>query len=85
LIWGGFGEVWLFILENFLLGKPMKNYFRDLWIDESGVASVEYALIAAAAAAVVGVAGATFYTKLQTAFEAIDLTTDGSDGSGASG
>lgn len=63
----------------------MKNYLKELWINESGVTSVEYALMAAAAAAVVGVAGSAFYSKLQTAFEAIDLTTDGSDSSGSSG
>lgn len=62
--------------------KKMKKRLKHLWQNESGVTSVEYALLAAAAAAVVGVAGTAFYTKLQTAFEAIDLSTDGSGGSG---
>ncbi|WP_373085691.1 Flp family type IVb pilin [Sneathiella sp.] len=55
----------------------MKNIIKNLWADESGVTAVEYALMAAAAAAVVGVAGTAFYTKLQTAFENIDLTGGG--------
>ncbi|MEX1035655.1 MAG: Flp family type IVb pilin [Sneathiella sp.] len=49
----------------------------ELWNDETGVTAVEYALMAAAAAAVVGVAGTAFYTNLQTAFNAINLTGTG--------
>jgi len=60
----------------------MKKLFTRLWSDEGGVTAVEYALMAAAAAAIVGVAGTAFYTKLQTAFESIDLT-GGSGGSGS--
>ncbi len=56
----------------------MRKILTDLWNDETGVAAVEYALMAAAAAAVVGVAGTAFYTKLQTAFNAIDLSGSGS-------
>ncbi|MCC3305771.1 Flp family type IVb pilin [Sneathiella sp. HT1-7] len=59
----------------------MKKILSDLIRDESGVTAVEYALMAAAAAAVVGVAGSAFYTKIQTAFNAIDLS--GSSGSGS--
>ena len=55
----------------------MTKLLQNLWADESGVTAVEYALMAAAAAAVVGVAGTAFYTKLQTAFENIDLTGSG--------
>ncbi len=55
----------------------MKILLSKLINDESGVTAVEYALMAAAAAAVVGVAGAAFYTKLETAFNAIDLTGSG--------
>ncbi|WP_334127866.1 Flp family type IVb pilin [Sneathiella sp.] len=58
---------------------------KDILRDESGVTAVEYALMAAAAAAVVGVAGAAFYTKLETAFNAIDLTGSGSGSGGGSG
>tara|TARA_R100000005_G_scaffold96507_1_gene83989 strand:+ start:3982 stop:4164 length:183 start_codon:yes stop_codon:yes gene_type:complete len=54
----------------------MKTLLGRLINDESGVTAVEYALMAAAAA-VVGVAGAAFYTKLETAFNAIDLTGSG--------
>tara|TARA_R100001163_G_C5025622_1_gene167259 strand:+ start:812 stop:997 length:186 start_codon:yes stop_codon:yes gene_type:complete len=56
----------------------MRKILTDLWTDETGVTAVEYALMAAAAAAVVGVAGTAFYTKLQTAFNAIDLSGSGS-------
>lgn len=62
----------------------MKNFLGKLLKDESGVTAVEYALMAAAAAAVVGVAGTAFYTKLQTAFNNIDLSGSGSGGSGGS-
>ncbi|TNE42795.1 MAG: Flp family type IVb pilin [Alphaproteobacteria bacterium] len=55
----------------------MKELFSRLISDESGITAVEYALMAAAAAAAVGVAGSAFYTKLQTAFENIDLTGNG--------
>ena len=55
----------------------MRKILTDLWNDETGVTAVEYALMAAAAAAVVGAAGTTFYTKLQTAFNAIDLSGSG--------
>ncbi|MFC4273295.1 Flp family type IVb pilin [Sneathiella chungangensis] len=59
----------------------MKSILQRLISDESGVTAVEYALMAAAAAAVVGVAGTAFYTKLQTAFNAIDLSGSGGGGS----
>lgn len=43
--------------------------------NESGVTSVEYALLAAAAAAgVFTVAGSSFYTKISTTLENITLT-----------
>ncbi|MZR31816.1 Flp family type IVb pilin [Sneathiella litorea] len=58
----------------------MKKSLTKLFRDESGVTAVEYALMAAAAAAVVGVAGTAFYTKLQTAFNDIDITGSGSSG-----
>ena len=58
----------------------MKQILTNLLEDESGVTAVEYALMAAAAAAVVGVAGTAFYTKLQTAFNDIDLSGSGSGG-----
>ena len=60
----------------------MKKFLSELLKDESGVTAVEYALMAAAAAAVVGVAGTAFYTKLQTTFNDIDLS--GSGGGGGS-
>lgn len=63
----------------------MKKLLIHLWQSESGVTSVEYALLAAAAAAVVGVAGAAFYTKLQAALEAIDLGTPAVSVPGGSG
>ncbi|MEH6475796.1 MAG: Flp family type IVb pilin [Sneathiella sp.] len=63
----------------------MRKLIERLWQNESGVTSVEYALLAAAAAAIVGVAGTAFYTKLQTAFDAINLSTDDASGSGGSG
>ncbi|MCF8467486.1 MAG: Flp family type IVb pilin [Sneathiella sp.] len=56
----------------------MTKLLQNLWADESGVTAVEYALMAAAAAAVVGVAGTAFYTKLQTALTSINLTGSGS-------
>jgi Flp pilus assembly pilin Flp len=59
----------------------MTHILTKLMKDESGVTAVEYALMAAAAAAVVGVAGTAFYTKLQTAFNEIDLSGGGSGGS----
>ncbi|MDF2367181.1 Flp family type IVb pilin [Sneathiella sp.] len=55
----------------------MRKILSNLLKDESGVTAVEYALMAAAAAAVVGVAGTAFYTKLQTAFNDIDLSGSG--------
>lgn len=55
----------------------MKKLLEKLLSDESGVTSVEYALMAAAAAAVVGVAGTAFYTRLETAFQNIDLGDSG--------
>lgn len=39
--------------------------------DESGVTSVEYALLAASAAAVFTVAGTSFYTKISTVLDGI--------------
>jgi len=49
---------------------------------ESGVTSVEYALLAAAASAVVGVAGSTFYGRVSDAFAAITIG-GGSSGGGS--
>lgn len=54
----------------------MRKLFRDLIEDESGVTSVEYALLAAAAAAVVGAAGTAFYDRLEAAFHDIELNLD---------
>ncbi len=64
----------------------MWNLLQDLAEDESGVTSVEYALLAAAAATIIGLAGTAYYGKLQTAFESISLsgTTTTSTGSGSS-
>jgi len=58
----------------------LSKILRKLINDESGVTAVEYALMAAAAAAVVGVAGTTFYGKIQTAFNSIDLSGSGDTG-----
>ncbi|MCR9213936.1 MAG: Flp family type IVb pilin [Proteobacteria bacterium] len=67
----------------------MLKRIKDLIEDESGVTSVEYALLAAAAATVVGVAGTEFYERLQTAFENVSLsgtaTSSGSSSTGSSG
>lgn len=51
----------------------MENYFsiKSFLQDESGVTSVEYALLAAAAAGVFTVAGTSFYTKISTALEGV--------------
>ncbi len=62
----------------------MKKFFKKFCDCESGVTSVEYALLAAAASAVVGVAGSTFYGRVSDAFAAITLG-GSSGGSGNSG
>ena len=59
----------------------MIKFIRKFCECESGVTSVEYALLAAAASAVVGVAGSTFYGRVSDAFAAITLG-GGSGGSG---
>ncbi|USG63033.1 Flp family type IVb pilin [Sneathiella marina] len=63
----------------------MRNKLEDFWQNESGVTSVEYALLAAAAAAVIGVAGSNFYTSVQTAFQGISLTDGANAGPDPSG
>ncbi len=60
----------------------MKKLIGKFMSDESGVTSVEYALLAVAATTVVGVAGSGFYGTIKTTLEGIDLTsgTGGSAG-----
>ncbi|MBL4666240.1 MAG: Flp family type IVb pilin [Sneathiella sp.] len=52
----------------------MMDFIRKFSGDESGVTSVEYALLAAAAAGAVLIAGENFYAKVNTALQAIDLS-----------
>ena len=49
----------------------MDIFLKSFLADESGVTSVEYALLAAAAATVFTVAGANFYSKISTALDGI--------------
>jgi Flp pilus assembly pilin Flp len=51
----------------------MIKFMEGFLQDESGVTSVEYALLAAAAAGVFTVAGSSFYTKISDALEGINL------------
>ncbi|MEH6402691.1 MAG: Flp family type IVb pilin [Sneathiella sp.] len=52
----------------------MIRFLNNVWENESGVTSVEYALLAAAAAVVLSVAGGNFYTKVSGAFDDISLS-----------
>ncbi len=56
----------------------MVKFFIEFMRDEDGVTSVEYALLAAAAAGVFTVAGSNFYTKISDALEGINLGTTSS-------
>ncbi len=49
----------------------MYIFIESFLRDESGVTSVEYALLAASAAAVFTVAGANFYSKISTALDGV--------------
>ncbi len=60
----------------------MVKFVKKFCDCESGVTSVEYALLAAAASAVVGAAGTTFYTRVSDAFSAITLGGGSGGGSG---
>ncbi|OUR80192.1 hypothetical protein A9Q83_01835 [Alphaproteobacteria bacterium 46_93_T64] len=62
----------------------MIGLMKKFYDDESGVTSVEYALLAAAAAGAVLAAGETFYAKVSTALQDIDLGTTSSTGGGSS-
>lgn len=52
----------------------MKKNLQNIIGDESGVTSVEYALLAASAAAAVGVAGNAFYAQVSDALSQIVLS-----------
>ncbi|MFT6557319.1 Flp family type IVb pilin [Sneathiella sp.] len=58
------------------------NFIKNFYKCESGVTSVEYALLAAAAAAVVGTAGSAFYGRVSEAMGNIQF--GGGAGGGAS-
>ncbi len=58
----------------------MVQFVQNFLSNESGVTSVEYALLAAAASTVVGTAGAAFYGKVNTALQNIVLTPGVDDG-----
>jgi|GEM_PF-2683884 len=51
----------------------MVRFLTGLWENESGVTSVEYALLAAAAAVVLTLAGGSFYGKVSGALNNISL------------
>ena len=55
----------------------MKKFVMNFVKNESGVTSVEYALLAAAAAGVFTVAGANFYEKINGALNDILPTSSG--------
>ena len=57
----------------------MRNFISNFLRDDSGVTAVEYALLAAAAAAVFTAAGSSFYTKINGALVGISLSGE-SDG-----
>ncbi len=65
----------------------MIQFFQNFLSDESGVTSVEYALLAAAASTTVGLAGTAFYGKINTALQAIVLSggTEGDQVGGGNG
>jgi len=52
----------------------MTRFLKKFLCDESGVTSVEYALLAAAASVVVGAAGTAFYGRVSLAFAGISLS-----------
>lgn len=57
----------------------MSQFFNNFWKNESGVTSVEYALLAASAAVVLSVAGGSIYSKVSTAFNNISFSGDAVD------
>lgn len=61
----------------------MISFVEKFLCDESGVTSVEYALLAAAASVVVGVAGTAFYGRVSGAFAAISLSEDAGSSTGS--
>ena len=60
----------------------MMEILKELWRDESGATTVEYALIAGfmAAAIVVGIVNTGLYKKIQNLFKAININTGKAQG-----
>ncbi len=54
----------------------MRSLISNFLSGENGVTAVEYALLAAAEAGVLTVAGSSFYTKISTALEETSLGAD---------
>ena len=63
------------------MGTSMWKQVQKLLKDESGVISVEYAVLAGAAATVLSLAGIAFYDRLEVALESISLTDSDDSGS----
>lgn len=61
----------------------MIDFIDKFSADESGVTSVEYALLAAAASATVLIAGGAFYDKVSAALQAIALEPVADTGNGS--